>query len=288
MKGSGQTLFPAVMTIAGSDSGGGAGIQADLRTFAYFRVFGTSAVTALTAQNPLRVAGIEPVKASAVELQIQTVRAEIPVAAVKTGMLFSRPLILAVARALSDFRGTLVVDPVMISTSGKKLLLDSAVNAMKKQLLPLAAWITPNLPEAETLSGMKASSQDDCRRIAAYCAERWNCSVIVKGGHADDPEYASDLVYHEGEFHIFRTRRFPVKKNTDHGTGCTFSAALTALLAKGLPWEKAVLRAKALVAASLAESVKLSKSGLCAMFPPETALEEYERKISMEKAVFHA
>mgnify|MGYP000000521941 FL=1 len=284
MKVQDHRLFPAAMTIAGSDSGGGAGIQADLRTFTFFRVFGCSAITALTSQNPLCVAGIEPVRASAVELQIRTVRKELEISAIKTGMLFSRPIIMAVARALTGFRGELVVDPVMISTSGKRLMQDSAVAAIRKHILPLATWITPNLPEAEAISGMKIRNAEDCKRAAEYCAGCWNCSVIIKGGHSDDPENAADLVYHQGEFRQFRSKRFPVRKNSDHGTGCTFSAALTALLAKGVPWDLAILRAKALISASLAESVKLSDSGLYAMFPPETPLEKYEKMISCGKA----
>ncbi len=272
------------MTIAGSDSGGGAGIQADLRTFSFFRVFGSSAITALTSQNPLCVAGIEPVRPSAVELQILTVRKALEISAIKTGMLFSRPIILAVARALAGFSGELVVDPVMISTSGKRLMQDFAVAAVRKHILPLATWITPNLPEAEAVSGMKLRNIDDCRRAAEYCAECWNCSVIIKGGHSDDPEYALDLVYHKGEFRLFRSKRLPVKQNSDHGTGCTFSAALAALLAKGVPWDRAVFRAKAFVLASLAESVRLSGSGLCGMFPPEAPLEKYETMIFCEKA----
>ena len=271
------------MTIAGSDSGGGAGIQADLRTFSWFGVFGTSAVAALTAQNPLLVAGIEPVRPAAVELQIRTVRKELAVSAVKTGMLFSRPVILAVARALSGFSGEFVVDPVMISTSGKKLMLDSAADALRKHILPLATWMTPNLPEAEAISGMKIRNLDDCKRAAEYCAEHWKCSVIVKGGHANARDDAADLVFHDGEFFLFRSERLPVQKNSDHGTGCTFSAALTALLAKGIAWDRAVLRAKAFVAASLAETVKISRKGLYAMFPPEIPLNQYEQKISCGK-----
>ena len=144
--------------------------------------------------------------------------------------------------------------------------------------------VTPYRPEAEAISGMKIRNAEDCKRAAEYCAGCWNCSVIIKGGHSDDPENAADLVYHQGEFRLFRSKRFPVRKNSDHGTGCTFSAALTALLAKGVPWDLAILRAKALISASLAESVKLSDSGLYAMFPPETPLEKYEKMISCGKA----
>ncbi len=271
------------MTIAGSDSGGGAGIQADLRTFSYFRVFGTSAITAVTSQNPLSVTGIEPVRASAVELQIRTVMAEIELSAVKTGMLFSRSILLAAVRCLAGFPGEIVVDPVMISTSGKKLMKDSAVEAMKKQMLPLATWITPNIPEAEVLCGHKIVSLDDCIAAAEECAARWNCSVVVKGGHSGDCSTASDVVCHQGELRLLETERLPVKKNSDHGTGCTFSAALTALLARGVAWEQALIRAKAFISASLSESVSLSSSGTYAMFPPEKDLGGYEKRIVCTK-----
>ena len=140
------------------------------------------------------------------------------------------------------------------------------------------------LPEAEALAGETITTLDDCKRIAASFAERWNCSVIIKGGHADDRNGADDLVFHNGEFRLFHSERIPAGKNADHGTGCTFSAALTALLARKTPWEQAVLRAKAFVTASLAESVMLSGAGLCAMFPPEIPLAEYEKTISIGKA----
>ena len=163
-------LYPAALTIAGSDSGGGAGIQADLRTFHYFRVFGTSAITAVTFQNPLEVAGIEPVSPEGVRAQIRTVRKGIDIAAVKTGMLFSAEIIEAAADALSGFTGPLVVDPVMISTSGRNLLREDAVEALKNTLLPKAAWITPNLPEAEALTGRRIQSGDDAVQAARECA----------------------------------------------------------------------------------------------------------------------
>ena len=276
--------LPVALTVAGSDSGGGAGIQADLRTFAALGVFGASAITAATFQNPLEVCGVEALSPKAVAAQIRTVEKVLNISAAKTGMLFSEEIIRSVADALSGCRHEIVSDPVMVSTSGAKLLRDSAVEAVKSKILPLCTWTTPNLPEAEAISGMKIRNAEDCKRAAEYCAGCWNCSVIIKGGHSDDPENAADLVYHQGEFRLFRSKRFPVRKNSDHGTGCTFSAALTALLAKGVPWDLAILRAKALISASLAESVKLSDSGLYAMFPPETPLEKYEKMISCGKA----
>ncbi len=270
--------YPAAMTIAGSDSGGGAGIQADLRTFSYFRVFGCSAITAVTFQNPLEVTGIEPVSPEGVKAQIETVRKAIDLKAAKTGMLFSAGIIEAAADAMRDFTGPLVVDPVMISTSGKKLLQDDAIDAMRKKMLPIASWITPNLPEAEALTGHPIKSTADAVAAARECAEKWGCSVVVKGGHAEGPE-AADIVVHLGHCLLLSAPRVPVLGNSDHGTGCTFSAALTALLANGTEWKDALIRAKAFVSASLGYPVCLSGDVL-GMFPPEEGdLDWFGKKI---------
>ena len=270
--------YPAAMTIAGSDSGGGAGIQADLRTFSYFQVFGTSAITAVTFQNPLEVTGIEAVAPDAVRAQISTVRKAVDIAAAKTGMLFSAEIIEAAADAMRDFTGPLVVDPVMISTSGKKLLQDSAIQAVRSILIPQAAWITPNLPEADVLAGRKIGSGDDAVNAARECAEKWGCSVVVKGGHADGA-LASDIVAHQRNILLLSTPRVPVSGNSDHGTGCTFSAALTAQLALGTEWKTALIRAKAFVLASLSRPVRLSERA-AGMFPPEDKLDYFCQQIT--------
>ena len=269
--------YPAAMTVAGSDSGGGAGIQADLRTFSYFRVFGTSAVTAVTFQNPLEVTGIEPVSPEGVKAQIETVRKAIDLKAAKTGMLFSSAIIETVAAALAGFSGPLVVDPVMISTSGRKLLQDDAIDSMRKKLLPLAAWITPNLPEAEALTSRKIGNNSDAAAAARECAEKWGCSVVVKGGHAEGRE-AADIVVHQGQCMLISSPRVPVLGNSDHGTGCTFSAALTAQLARGTEWKEALVLAKAFVLASLTSPVSLSEK-VSGMFPPEEDLDSFCRNI---------
>lgn len=269
--------YPAAMTIAGSDSGGGAGIQADLRTFNYFRVFGCSAITAVTFQNPLEVTGIEPVSPEGVKAQIETVRSAIDLKAAKTGMLFSAGIIEAAADAMRGFTGPLVVDPVMISTSGKKLLQDDAVHALREILIPQAAWITPNLPEAEVLAERPIKSGADAAAAARQCAEKWGCSVIIKGGHAEGTE-AADVAVHQGRCVLLSTPRVPVAGNSDHGTGCTFSAALTALLARETDWLDALIRAKAFVLASLSRPVKLSNRA-AGMFPPEDALENFCKQI---------
>ena len=270
--------YPAAMTIAGSDSGGGAGIQADLRTFSYFRVFGTSAITAVTFQNPLEVSGIEPVSPDGVRAQIRTVRQAVDLAAVKTGMLFSAEIIEAVTGSVRDFAGPLVVDPVMVSTSGRKLLRDDAIEAVRTRLLPEADWITPNLPEAEVLTGREFKSGPDAVRAARECADRWGCSVVLKGGHAQGPE-AGDVIVHQGHCLLLSSPRVPTAGNSDHGTGCTFSSALTAQLALGTPWQDALFRAKAFVLASLARPVRLSDRA-AGMFPPEEDLSVFIRQIT--------
>ena len=269
--------YPAALTVAGSDSGGGAGIQADLRTFSYFKVFGASAITAVTCQNPLEVTGIEPVSPSGVRKQIETVRKAVRLAAVKTGMLFSSEIIEAAAASLRDFSGPLVADPVMISTSGRKLMQDSAIEAIQKVLLPLASWITPNLPEAEVLTGHAVRTGKEAVAAARECADRWGCSVVVKGGHAVGPD-AADVVVHRGQCLLFSAPRVPVTGKSDHGTGCTFSAALTAQLALGVDWVEALLRAKAFVLASLSRPVCLSDR-LAGMFPPEENLTLFRERI---------
>ncbi|MBQ9336233.1 MAG: bifunctional hydroxymethylpyrimidine kinase/phosphomethylpyrimidine kinase [Lentisphaeria bacterium] len=270
--------YPAAMTVAGSDSGGGAGIQADLRTFSYFRVFGTSAITAVTFQNPLEVTGIEPVSPDGVRAQIETVRRAVDLTAVKTGMLFSAGIIEAVTDSVRDFAGPLVVDPVMVSTSGRKLLRDDAIEAMCTRLLPLASWITPNLPEAEVLVGHEVGSGTDAVSAARECAARWNCSVVLKGGHAEGPE-AGDVVVHQGHCLLLSSPRVPIAGNSDHGTGCTFSSALTAQLALGTDWQEALVRAKAFVLASLTRPVRLSDRA-AGMFPPEEELSVFSQQIT--------
>ena len=270
--------YPAAMTIAGSDSGGGAGIQADLRTFSYFRVFGTSAITAVTFQNPLEVTGIEPVSPDGVRAQIRTVRQAVDLAAVKTGMLFSAEIIEAVTDSVQDLTGPLVVDPVMVSTSGRKLLRDDAIEAVRNRLLPNADWITPNLPEAEVLTGHEIRSGADAVCAARECADRWGCSVVLKGGHAEGPE-AGDIVVHQGQCLQLSSPRVPVSGNSDHGTGCTFSSALTAQLALGTDWREVLVRAKAFVLASLTRPVRLSDRA-AGMFPPEEELSVFSHQIT--------
>lgn len=245
----------AALTIAGSDSGGGAGIQADLKTFEAHGVFGTSVLTALTAQNTQGVERVEAVSNEMVGAQLQAVLSDFSIGAAKTGMLFSAELIEVVANGLVGADFPLVVDPVMVSTSGHTLLQDTAIEAMKHQILPLAAIITPNIPEAELLTGTKITSQADMIRCGEALSERYpEASILIKGFHLPDgnADEISDVLVGAGETHWFTLSRIDTP-NT-HGTGCTLSAAIAANLALGKPLVKAVEAAKSFTHAAIRHS----------------------------------
>jgi hydroxymethylpyrimidine/phosphomethylpyrimidine kinase len=230
------------LTIAGSDSGGGAGIQADLKTFAAHGVYGTSAITAITAQNTLGVTSIVALPPEIVTAQIEAVASDIGVGAVKTGMLANRAIVRAVAAAIDALRlPFVVVDPVMVAKSGDRLLDDDAVAAMKSDLLGRAFVVTPNIPEAEVLAAMTIASPADTREAARRILALGPGAVIVKGGHLGGPEVI-DLIYDGGAFHELRAPR--IDSRHTHGTGCTFSAAITANLALGRSLRDAAERAK--------------------------------------------
>ena len=236
-------------TIAGSDSGGGAGIQADLKTFQELKVFGTSVITALTAQNTKGVHGVYPVEASFVEAQLTAVLADFDVKAMKTGMLFDATIIHAVACILKDKRIPLVVDPVMIAKGGQSLLLDEAVEAFKSDLLYLATVCTPNIPEVEVLTGISIQTQADIEKAANILLNYGVKCVVIKGGHLAG-ELATDTIYIQGEAPFYvETARFETPHT--HGTGCTFSAALTAQLAKGETLRESIIEAKRFVDAAI-------------------------------------
>ena len=239
---------PTAMTIAGSDSGGGAGIQADLKTFAALGVYGTSVLTAITAQNTLRVTAVHEVPTDVVAAQIDAVVSDIGADAVKTGMLSSAAIIETVAAALErhDLR-TLVVDPVMVAKSGDRLLRADAVDALRRRLLPLATVVTPNIPEAEVLTRRQIRSLEDAHRAARDIVGMGARAAVVKGGHLEGPPID---VFCDGEvLREIRGERI-VTKNT-HGTGCTFASAIAAHLAKGYEVEEAVARAKEFVTEAL-------------------------------------
>jgi hydroxymethylpyrimidine/phosphomethylpyrimidine kinase len=233
-----------VLTIAGSDSGGGAGIQADLKTVAALGCYGMSAITALTAQNTIGVSGIHPVPPDFAAAQISAVLEDIGANAVKIGMLYSAELIRVVAEQLRKFGArNIVLDPVMVAQSGDRLLRDDAVGAITQYLMPLADVVTPNLPEAEVLVGGRIRSLEDRRAAARDLGRFGSRSILIKGGHGEDKD-SSDLLYlcRESRFVTFAAERI-ASRNT-HGTGCTLSSAIAAFLAKGDSLEDAVRRAK--------------------------------------------
>ena len=252
--------LPIALTIAGSDSGGGAGIQADLKTFAALGVHGTSALTCLTAQNPKGVLAVQAVKPALVRAQIEAVFAELRPAAVKTGMLFDAAIIREVADFLGTLRGPkppLIVDPVMVATSGARLLKPAALRATQTELFPLATLITPNLDEAEILVGAKLKSVDDLRAAARTIHQRFHCAALVKGGHLRGLRDAVDIFF-DGETELLLSAPF-VRGVTTHGTGCTYSAAIAAYLALGHDLPRAVQLAKEFITRAIAGSVRAGK-----------------------------
>jgi len=244
------------LTIAGSDSGGGAGIQADLKTFAARGVYGLSVLTALTAQNTVGVQGVFEIPPAFVALQIDSIVSDIGVDVVKTGMLYSAPIIAAVAAKITEHRLTpLVVDPVMVAKGGDVLLRNDAREALIQQLLPLATLVTPNLPEACVLCGFEIGNLVEMRRAAKAIQCLGPQNVLVKGGHLPGGIEAIDLLYDGSSFQEFRAPR--IQTRNDHGTGCTFASAIAAELAKGHPMADAVAIAKDYLTQVLATSANL-------------------------------
>ncbi len=245
--------LPVALTIAGSDSGGGAGIQADLKTFAALKVHGTSAITAITAQNTTGVTEILELPTTLIRQQIDAVFDDIGVQAAKTGMLSSVEIIAAVAEAVREHGiGPLVVDPVMVAKGGARLLRDDAVDALRALLLPLAAVVTPNLPEAEVLLGRHVETVDERRQAARDLVALGARAAIVKGGHADD---VTDVFFDGTRLVELRGDRIDTR-NT-HGSGCVFSAAITAWLARGAEPLEAAGEAKKFIAQAIAASLAL-------------------------------
>ncbi|HLG73211.1 MAG TPA: bifunctional hydroxymethylpyrimidine kinase/phosphomethylpyrimidine kinase [Chloroflexota bacterium] len=239
----GSSLPPKALTVAGSDSGGGAGIQADLKTFQALGVYGASVITAITAQNTLGVQGAWPVEPDMVAHQLDSVLRDIGADAIKTGMLAQAATVEVIAERL---RGVaLVVDPVLVSTSGRMLLEPEAIGVLKQKLLPLTLVVTPNIPEAEALTGLA-----DPRNAARALHDLGARYVVVKGGHKVGD--ADDLLFDGSAFHVFPGERIDTPHT--HGTGCTFSAAITAGLARGLDVPAAVARAKRFITAALRQA----------------------------------
>lgn len=244
------------LTIAGSDSSGGAGIQADIKTMTANGVYAMSAITALTAQNTTGVYGIMEVTPEFLANQLDCIFTDIRPDAVKTGMVSSSALIEVIAQKLTQYKAeNLVIDPVMVATSGAKLISDEAIETLKGKLLGLAALITPNIPEAQVLSGMDIRTAEDMERAAKAIYEAYGCAVLCKGGHQLND--ANDLLYSKEGARWYQGRRI-ANPNT-HGTGCTLSSAIASNLAKGCSLDEAVERAKAYISGALAAMLDLGK-----------------------------
>ena len=242
------------LTIAGSDSSGGAGIQADIKTMTANGVYAMSAVTALTAQNTTGVYGILESTPEFLASQLDCIFTDIFPDAVKTGMVSSTGLIEVIADKLKQYKAkNIVVDPVMVATSGSRLISQEAVDALKELLLPLATVLTPNIPEAEVLSGLTISSPADMEKAAQAIGETYGCAVLCKGGH--DLNDANDLLWRDGTCKWFHGRR--IDNPNTHGTGCTLSSAIASNLAKGYDLDTAVERAKAYLSGALAAMLDL-------------------------------
>jgi hydroxymethylpyrimidine/phosphomethylpyrimidine kinase len=251
-----MTTIPRALTIAGSDSGGGAGIQADLKTFAALGVYGMSAITALTAQNTVGVRGIVELAPEFISLQIRTVVEDIGVDAVKTGMLSSSAIISQVAKDLRELGlQKLVVDPVMVAKGGDRLLRADAVEAVAKELLPLALVVTPNLHEAGVLIGREVGTLEGMKEAARAIKALGPRYVVIKGGHL--PGTPLDLLFDGLDFREYANLRYDTPHT--HGTGCTFASAIAAGLARGLSVEEAVARAKEYITTAIQHGMPIGK-----------------------------
>ena len=242
------------LSIAGSDTSGGAGIQADLKTMTMNGVFAMSAITALTAQNTVGVQGIFEVTPEFLGMQIDSVFTDIRPDAVKIGMVSSVNLISVIAEKLTAYHAeNIVVDPVMVATSGARLISEDAISALKERLLPLATVVTPNIPEAEVLADMRITSPEDMVTAAEIISKTYHCAVLCKGGHSMND--ANDLLYNGKAARWFHGKR--IENPNTHGTGCTLSSAIAANLAKGDDLETAVQRAKEYISGALAAMLDL-------------------------------
>jgi hydroxymethylpyrimidine kinase/phosphomethylpyrimidine kinase len=275
---------PVAMTIAGSDSGGGAGIEADLKTFSALGVHGVVAITSITAQNTYRVSAVFDLPSWLVYEQIKVVVEDMGVDAAKTGMLSSSEIIESVARAVEEFKIPLVVDPVMIAKSGARLLREDALTTLTSKLLPRALIVTPNVPEAEVLSSLRIKSLEDAERAAKIISEKCRVeAVVVKGGHLE-AERVVDVLYYRGGLYHFESPRV---EGCTHGGGCAYSAAITAYLARGLDLVEAVSRAKEFIVWAIKYGFKLGR-GYCPVNPVawiEIPAEKFRVLSSAKKAV---
>lgn len=244
------------LTIAGSDSSGGAGIQADLKTMTVNGVYAMSVITALTAQNTQGVSGILDVSPEFITSQMDAVFTDIYPDAIKIGMVSSPEIVEAIAKSLERYEAkNIVLDPVMVATSGAVLLKEEAMDSLINRLIPLADVITPNIPEGEILAGMKIENEDDMEKAAEIIGVKYNCAVLLKGGHKVND--ANDLLYRKGDFKWFLSER--IDNNNTHGTGCTLSSAIAANLAKGEDLNQAIKNAKEYLIGALRAGLNLGK-----------------------------
>ena len=244
------------LTIAGSDSSGGAGIQADIKTMMANGVYAMSAITALTAQNTTGVTAIMEATPEFLGEELDNIFTDIFPDAVKIGMVSSSGLIIKIAEKLKEYDAkNIVVDPVMVATSGARLISEDAVSTLKEYLFPLAQILTPNIPEAEVLSGMTITSEEEMMKAAKVIGDQYGCAVLLKGGHKVND--ANDLFHHEGACRWFYGKR--IDNPNTHGTGCTLSSAIASNLAKGFPMDVSVERAKAYISGALAAMLDLGK-----------------------------
>lgn len=244
------------LTIAGSDSSGGAGIQADLKTMTVNGVYAMSVITALTAQNTQGVTGILDVSPEFITEQMDAVFTDIYPDAIKIGMVSSPEIVEAIAASLEKYQAkNIVLDPVMVATSGAKLLKEEAMDSLINRLIPLADVITPNIPEGEILAGMEITNEDEMIKAAEKIGKKYDCAVLLKGGHRVND--ANDLLYRDGEFKWFRSER--IDNPNTHGTGCTLSSAIGANLAKGYDIDQAIEKAKDYLTGALRAGLDLGK-----------------------------
>ncbi|NIX15952.1 MAG: bifunctional hydroxymethylpyrimidine kinase/phosphomethylpyrimidine kinase [Candidatus Dadabacteria bacterium] len=248
--------MPKALTIAGSDSGGGAGIQADLKTFTAHKVYGMSVLTSITAQNTNKVLGIHNLSPEFIGLQLVAVATDFEVNAAKTGMLSNKTIIKSISDQLKRYKiPNLVVDPVMISKSGARLLEKEAETSLKNDIIPLAFVVTPNIPEAEVIAGMEIGSIDQMKEACEKIIEIGPKNVLIKGGHLKDNKDAVDIFYDGTDFYEIATKW--IKTKNTHGTGCTYSAAICANLAKGMEVLESVSKAKDYVTSAIEKSFNI-------------------------------
>ncbi len=270
-------FYPVALTIAGSDSSGGAGIQADLRTFAAYGVYGTSIITAITAQSHCEVRKVEELSEEIIEAQFASIFETLPVKVVKTGMLANEKIVAILAKYLKKYRVSLIVDPVITSTSGKQLLSDKGIELLKKDIFQKCDWITPNIPEAELLLNRKIANIADIKQSALEISNLYKCGCVLKGGHAkNESKEVIDIIAFNNKLLQLSTPK--VATSATHGTGCTFASAIAAGFAIDYDWKESLKMAKSFTFGSILDSVELSNE--CqAMYPPQ---ENYYNKVKLK------